>query len=38
MRMSQGGRDGRYLAVTSEEGSVRIYRINAEEEVLKITA
>ena len=36
MRMSQGGRDGKYLAVTSEEGSVRIYKINGEEEVLKI--
>lgn len=36
MRMSQGGRDGKYLAVTSEEGSVRIYNINGEEEVLKI--
>ena len=36
MRMSQGGRDGKYLAVTSEEGSVRIYNINEEEEILKI--
>ena len=36
MRMSQGGRDGRYLAVTSQEGSIRVYRINEEEEVLKI--
>jgi hypothetical protein len=36
MRMSQGGRDGKYLAVTSEEGSVRIYSIREEEEVLRL--
>lgn len=36
MRMSQGGKDGKYLAVTSEEGSVRIYNIKQEDEVLKL--
>lgn len=36
MRMSQGGREGQYLAVTSEEGTVRIFVIKEEYEVVKL--
>ena len=36
MRMCQGGREGQYLAVSSEEGTVRIYVIKEEYEVVKL--
>ena len=40
MRMSQGGRGGGFLAVSSEEGSVRVFELaeGGSEEVLKVEA
>jgi hypothetical protein len=31
MRMSQGGEEDKYLAVTSEDGTVRVYDIGEED-------